>query len=169
MKYHSFIFALTATILSGCAQEDVTTQTAQGSYLPMHVGNRWKINAENYTEIRDTLRINGERFYYFYSLIGGDIVMQQYLRIDEELRLVERFPGDPDFRYLHADFGAEVGDTFSTIGDGSRNDYRVEVVTKTDSTITFNYQNKQDDYMRYQHTFIRGLGYQEEYERVVLY
>lgn len=135
----------------------------------MHIGNRWEMNEQNYTVIQDTLRINGELFYYFYSLIGGDGVLRQYLRIDEQSRLVERFPDDPATRVLHADFGAEVGDTFSTLSDDSRNDYTVEVIAKSDSAVTFNYQNKQDDYAHYQQTFVKGLGYEGEYERVVLY
>ena len=180
MKYFVAL-ALGLTTLYGCTwdeilaeltptQEDATpADSTLASFLPMHVGNRWEVNEQNYTEIQDTLRINEELFYYFFALVGGDMVVRQYLRIDEEDRLIERFPDDPDFRYLHADFRAAVGDTFSTIGDDSRNNFIVAVTIKTDSTMTFNYQNKQDDYVRFQRTFVRGLGYQEDYQVVELY
>lgn len=180
MKYFVSLF-LGIIVLSGCARDEILAElippqeavtpadATRASFLPMQVGNRWELNEHNYTEIQDTLRINGELFYYFFSLVGGDGVMRQYLRIDEENRLIERYPDDLDFTYLHADFRAAVGDTFSTIGDNSRNDFIVEVTVKTDSTMTFNYRNKQEDYVRFQRTFVRGLGYQEDYQVVKLY
>lgn len=50
--------------------EDTAATEYQGrTYLPMHVGNRWEINEQNYTVIQDTLRLGGGLFYKFYSLI----------------------------------------------------------------------------------------------------
>ena len=37
-------------------------------FLPMQIGNYWKTNDQNYTEITDTIRINGKKIINFIRL-----------------------------------------------------------------------------------------------------
>lgn len=92
------------------------------SYLPMQVGNYWRNNDENYTEITGTKTIDGELCYEFSSRIGGDAFGKNYYRIDENNKLIEKFPQYSNATYTHAQFNTNVGDIFWTKGDNDPND-----------------------------------------------
>ena len=81
--------------ITGDEDEDLNGNNGE-SFLPMQIGNYWKNNDDNYTEILDTLRIQGDLYYKFYSLIGGDGILIQYLRIDNEQNLIRSHPDFPD-------------------------------------------------------------------------
>ncbi|MCK0124477.1 hypothetical protein MWU76_08690 [Gelidibacter sp. F2691] len=131
------------------------------SFLPMSIGNYWKNNEENFTEIRDTLRIQGDLYYEFYSLIGGDGVSIEYLRIDENQNLIGSYPNNPDFKYIHAKFNEQLGSTFWTINDQSVNDFKTTVIEKEDSSIAFEFQRVYHPNAKDKHIvkYVRGLGW----------
>lgn len=163
MKILSKIILFAAVIVTfGCSKEDtVPTVYEEESFLPMHIGNYWKIDENNFTQIDDTLRIGGDLYYEFYSLTGGDVLSTQYLRIDDNQNLIETFPKYPDFKFIHAKFDAPLGSTFWTINDESVNDFKVTVKEKAKTLRSFEYQviyhpNLNDKHTR---TFIRGLGW----------
>ena len=103
-------------IFVNCKTSNTKTDSIK-SFLPMQIGNYWKTDAQNYTEIQDTMRIDGKLYYKFYSLIGGDAVSTAYLRIDEDNQLKESWPEATGKEYIRAKFNSKVGDSFFTLND----------------------------------------------------
>jgi hypothetical protein len=126
--------------LTSCEKDDdQESNYAIGLYLPMKLGNYWKINNSNYKEIIDTVRINGDLFYKFYELTGGDAFTNRYLRIDENGNLIEKYPKYPETTYTHAKFNSKVGEKFWTLGDRSVNDCLVVNTYKKEGIIKFEF------------------------------
>ena len=139
------------------------------SFLPMEIGNYWKINKDNYIEITDTLRIDGDLFYKFYSLTGGDAVGRQYLRIDSENNLIEKSPMYPSWEYVHAKFNLTMGEKFYTLGDSSVNDYEVTVDFKDEAIMNFSFDAIYHPHLRgHAHivSYEKGLGYVSHWKEV---
>src|SRR3982751_758253 len=94
VNWKSLSFILISLAILSC-QKNKAQNKAADSFLPMQIGNLWYMNAQSYTEIKDTVRINKKLFYKFYSLVGGDAVSTVYLRIDEQNKLIEGYPDSP--------------------------------------------------------------------------
>ncbi|SDF64178.1 hypothetical protein SAMN05421827_10166 [Pedobacter terrae] len=125
IKNNSFLsFILVSLFILSC-QTRKDQHLAADSFLPMQIGNLWYMNAQSYTEIQDTVRINNKLFYTFYSLVGGDATSTFYLRIDENNKLIEGYPDSPLETYTRADFSAKQGDKFFTTGKKDENDNEV--------------------------------------------
>ena len=137
MKKAFFKLLLLSLFFVGCTKNIANDPST--SFLPMQIGNYWKMDAQNYTEIQDTLSIDGKLYYKFYSLTGGDAVSTYYLRIDENNQLIESWPSEPAKEYIHAKFNGEVKDSFFTLNDQTDNDYKVTITNKTDKKITFSF------------------------------
>jgi len=140
-----------------------TNVEAPKSFLPMQIGNYWKNDPQNYTEILDTVKINGETYYKFYSLVGGDAISISYLRIDKENQLWESSPSEPNFKYLKARFNGKVNDTFFTLNDKSVNDNKVTIIEKTDKKMTFSYDMVHHPNLKGQPnavSYIKGQGFE---------
>jgi hypothetical protein len=163
MKRIYIVFGL-LMILFSCSNDNDWPIPQDESFLPMQIGNYWKIDDDNFTEITDTLRIQGEVYYKFYSLIGRDAIGIDYLRIDDEQNLVGSNPDYPNFRYTHAKFDASVGETFWTMGNQSINDFKVTLTEKNDNLRTFEhhrfYQNHEEKLFI---SYTRGLGWNFNY------
>lgn len=139
------------------------------SFLPMQIGNQWRIDSQNYTEIQDTVRMDGKLYYKFYSLIGGDAVSTVYLRIDENNQLMESWPDSTGKQYTRAKFNSKVGDSFFTLNDGTTNDYKVTVIEKTDKKITFSFEMIYHDNMKgesHQVTYVKGQGLDDDWKSI---
>lgn len=137
-----FQLAILPLLFTACnlqKKKDLVTEASR-SYLPMQIGNYWKNNEQNYTEIQDTLKINGETYYKFYSLIGGDAISITYMRIDKDNQLWESYPSQPHSKYLKARFNGKVNESFFTLNDKSVNDNKVTITEKTDKKMTFSYE-----------------------------
>lgn len=144
-------------------------QEPASSFLPMKIGNQWTIDSQNYTEIQDTLRMDGKLYYKFYSLIGGDAVSTAYLRIDENNQLMESWPEAKGKEYTRAKFNGQIGDSFFTLNDGTANDYKVTVIEKTDTKITFSLEMIYHDNMKgesHKVTYIKGQGLDEGWKSI---
>ncbi len=164
-------FAL-ITIICGCEKEKdnpLVVNSNENSFLPMHIGNYWKINAENYTEITDTLTINGDIYFEFVSLTGGDVLSTQYLRIDNDQNLIESYPEHPELLYTHAKFNANLNDAFYTLNDGTVNDYKVKVVKKDSSIIRLKFEMVYHPGLNgtsHTVTYIKGAGWEDNWNEV---
>jgi hypothetical protein len=137
--------------------------------MPLQIGNYWRVNDENYTEIQDTVRIKGRLFYKIYSLIGGDAIAEDYYRIDENQNLISSSPRYPDYQYIKAKFGANVGDSFQTLGDKDVNDYKVTVVEKTPSSMTFSFDMIYHPNLKgHPHTvtYLKGLAWKGNWKEI---
>lgn len=160
-------------MFSSC-QQGVTTAkelNASDSFMPMQIGNSWKMGAQNYTQIQDTLRIGNELYYKFYSLVGGDAVDIKYLRINEKNELLEAYPDQPGKIYTHAKFNAKVNEEFYTIGDRSENDYKVKVTEKSDKKITFEFDMAYHPNLKgstHKVSYIKGLGLDENWVNITI-
>lgn len=162
MKKKILQILLLTLMLTGCTSNYNDNKRHSESFLPMQIGNYWKIDAQNYTEIKDTARIEGKLYYQFYSLVGGDAVAISYLRIDKDEQLWESWPSDPKTNYLHAKFNGKINDVFFTINDKSVNDNKVTITEKTDNKITFSFNmvyhaNLKDHPQTV--SYIKGQGY----------
>jgi hypothetical protein len=171
-KKTNIILILIVSLTLGCSNESVSNLeesideerssfNGEQSFLPMHIGNYWKNDKNNYVEIIDTLRIQGDLYYKFYRLMGGDSRYISYMRIDSNQNLIESFPDDPDFKYTHAKFDAQIGSTFWTLNDQSVNDLKVTVIVKDSSLRTFELQRSYHTNINAKaiKTYIKGLGY----------
>lgn len=141
MKIGLFSVLILSLCFINCKkQEEMNVKTdPSDSFLPMQIGNYWKSDAANYTEIQDTSRINGKLYYKFYSLVGVDASSTSYLRIDKDNQLWESWPSAPNKEYLRAKFNGNINDTFFTLNDQSVNDCEVTLLEKTNNKITFSF------------------------------
>lgn len=159
-----FQLAILPLIFTACIlknNKELDTEASK-SFLPMQIGNYWKNNAQNYTEIQDTVRIDGEKYYKFYSLIGGDAISTTYLRIDKDNQLWESYPSEPKAKYLKARFNGKVNDSFFTLNDESENDNKVTITEKTDKKMTFSYDMIYHPNLKGQQnpvSYIKGQGF----------
>ena len=160
-KYLRIILIGILVLAIGCKEDDEPSYNNEESFLPMHIGNYWKNDEENFTEIIDTLRIEGNLYYKFYSLIGGDGISTQYLRIDENQQLIESYPNSPNDIFIHAKFSADKGSTFWTLNNQSVNDFKVTVLKKENTLRTFEFQRMYHPNANDSHTvtYVKGLGW----------
>jgi hypothetical protein len=161
-------FILISLFMLSC-QTKKDQHLAADSFLPMQIGNLWYMNAQSYTEIQDTVRINKKLFYKFYSLVGGDASSTVYLRIDEHHKLIEGYLDSPLKTYTRADFSAKKGDKFFTTGEKDENDNEVTVVQKSDHEITFSFDPIYHPNLKGHPTlvkYIKGKGWADEYQKI---
>lgn len=159
------LFFIGCTTNSTKHKEDVASE----SFLPMQIGNYWKMDPQNYTEIQDTLRINSKLYFKFYSLTGGDAASTSFLRIDENNQLIESWPSEPTKEYIHAKFGGKVNESFFTLNDQTTNDYKVTIIHKTDKKITFSFDMIHHQNLKghpHQISYIRGLGLDDKWSHI---
>jgi len=154
------LFILLMCPVACTKNDDADTNNISGSFYRMSIGNYWKINEANYTKIVDTVKIGSNLFYKFYSLIGGDGIAIEYLRIDEENNLIGGLPDDPQWKSLHAKFNSIVGDTFYRLNDPLLSDYRIVTTFKNNDTIKFEWERINHPYMHNKSTkaYKRGFG-----------
>ena len=165
------MYLLVILAFSSCkVKKQGTPQIAAAdSFLPMQIGNRWAHGTHTYTEIRDTVRINKQLYYKFYSLIGGDATSTKYMRIDENNQLLEAFPDQPGMIYLHAKFNAPLNDVFNTLNDKSTNDYQVKLVEKTADTRTFEFDMVNQSNLKgstFKVSYIKGQGLDDGWDSI---
>ncbi|WP_293790031.1 hypothetical protein [uncultured Pedobacter sp.] len=164
----SFGYILVSLFILSC-QANKDQHSAADSFLPMQIGNLWYMNAQSYTEIKDTVRIDNKLFYQFYSLVGGDAGSTMYLRIDEHDKLIEGYPDSPLETYTRADFSAKKGDKFFTTGKKDENDNEVTVVQKSDDEITFSFDPIFHPNLKGHPTlvkYIKGKGWADQYQKI---
>ncbi|RZJ89704.1 MAG: hypothetical protein EOO20_10235 [Chryseobacterium sp.] len=167
------LFFCIISIFPACSYEagNVKQSGPAYSFLPMQIGNTWKMGEQNYTKIKDTLRIGNELYYEFYSLVGGDASDIKYLRIDSANNLLEGYPNHPAMVYVHAKFDAKFDDVFFTLGDGSINDYKVRVTEKSADRMTFEFEIVNHPTLRGKaHTvsYVKGMGIDENWKWVTI-
>lgn len=160
-------------LILACNKEEtsINPDESESSFFPMHIGNYWKSDIHNYTEIIDTLSINGDVFYKFYTVTGGDAISINYYRIDQDQNLIVSYPENPDFKYTHAKFNANLRDTFYTLKDKSYNDYRVEIITKNDSIMIFEFQKIHHPILfesKHQVSYLKGKGWKGNWKEICI-
>jgi hypothetical protein len=164
MKNFFIILILLLLFSVGCTSNK--TKDSSQSFLPMQIGNYWKKNVQNYTEIKDTVTIGGALYFKFYSLAGGDAESTSYLRIDENNQLIESWPSEPTKKYIHAKFDGKVKESFFTLNDQTTNDYKVTIINKTDEKITFSFDMIHHPNLKghpHQITYIKGQGFDDNW------
>jgi hypothetical protein len=169
MKPQFLIVLLLAFFAVSCDKEETDINSPSDSFLPLQVGNYWRMDDQNYTEVRDSVWIRGKLYYKVYSLIGGDGISEDYLRIDEQQNLISSSPRYPDSQYIRARFGANQGETFQTLGNQTYNDYKVTVTKKTDKEITFSFDMIYHPNLKgHPHTvtYVKGLGWKADWKEV---
>jgi hypothetical protein len=166
--FKSLSSVLISLFILSC-QENKEQNVAADSFLPMQIGNLWYMNAQSYTEIKDTVRIHKKLFYKFYSLVGGDATSTVYLRIDEQNKLIESYPDSPLKTYTRADFNAKMGDKFFTTGEKDENDNEVTVVQKSDTLMTFSFDPVYYPSLKGHPSlvkYIKGKGWAENFKKL---
>lgn len=170
MKVRLILAVLLAGFVASCDKiENPIKKTASDSFMPLQIGNYWRMNEQNYTEIRDTVRIKGDLYYKFFSLVGGDVFNEQYFRINANQDLIESSLRYPDYKFIKAKFNAKVGDTFQALGDQSYNDYKITVIEKSDTKMTFSYDMIYHPNLQgHPHTltFIKGFGWNDSWKTI---
>lgn len=168
----NILFLIILAALGSCqSSHKPSIPSAEGSFLPMQVGNLWKIGEQNYTTIQDTLKIDGERYFKFYSLVGGDAVDIKYLRINGANELLEAYPDQPKKTYIHAKFNGKVGDEFYTLGDQSTNDYKVKLIEKTAERMTFEFEMVFHHNLKgskHKVSYVKGTGFDGNWKQLII-
>lgn len=171
MKKVFSVLVLIVVLNMSCTKEGETPENTSlnvpetGSFLPMHIGNYWRKAAHSFTEIQDTLRFNQQLYYKFYSLVGGDAILIQYLRIDTQNQLWEGYPNQPGKEYLHAKFDANINDIFYSLNDQTWNDYKIRLVGKTENIRVFEWDMIYHPNLKGHpntRSFRRGLGWNDD-------
>lgn len=161
MKLITPMLILVLLFVTACSKDEATGISDE-SFLPMKIGNYWKNDDNNYIEIQDSVKIGDNVYYKFFSLIGGDGILTRYLRIDEKNRLLESYPSQPGKEYLHAKFDADLNEIFFTLNDKTVNDYKVELVEKSEQIRTFEFDMVYHPNLKghpHRTTYVKGLGY----------
>lgn len=139
MKKSFLSFLCLALLIVSCTMQNKNhNENASGSFIPMQIGNYWKVDAQNYTEIKDTLRIDGKLYYQFYSLVGGDAVSKVFLRINEKKSwqnpgLLQKVRNTS---VLNLEGMLMIA---FTLNDKTTNDYKVTIIEKSDRKMTFSF------------------------------
>ncbi|WP_207421363.1 hypothetical protein [Desertivirga brevis] len=171
MKRILFLLSIVTAVFTSC-QKDVYQSPLtpeSDSFMPLQIGNYWRVDSQNFSEIQDTVRIKGQLYYKMFSLTGGDAMSEDYLRIDANNNLISSSPRFPEIQYIRARFGANVGDTFQTLEDQSYNDYKVSVVEKSPTKMTFSFDMiYHPNFKGHPHTvtYIKGLGLQGGWKEI---
>lgn len=170
MKKTFLLLLIIPLLLVACMMQNKNqNEKATESFLPMQIGNYWKVDAQNYTEIKDSLRIDGKLYYEFYSLIGGDAISKVFLRMDENQQLVESWPSSKRKDYVRAQFGGKLNDSFFTLNDKSTNDYKVTIVEKSDRKMTFSFDMIYHDNLKgqpHKESYIKGQGFDGNWNEI---
>ena len=158
-------FLFISCLLAACTSQNKKSPDADASesFLPMQIGNYWKTDAQNYTEIQDTVTIGKHLYYKFHSLTGGDAVSDVYLRIDQDNQLRESWPSSPNKEYIRAKFNGKLHENFFTLNDQTSNDYKVTISKKTADRMTFSFDMVYHDKIQgysHQETYIKGQGFE---------
>jgi hypothetical protein len=157
-------------ILHPCCKNE-TLRENYTAYLPLKVGNYWKINEKNYINVIGKKKIEGKEFYIVFARIGGDVRNTTYYRIDENLDLIQA-----EFRKLtptvvfltKAKFNAQKGDVFYTSSMGDPANRLVEVIEKTEDRIKFKYSLLNGDSLIYYEEYKKGIGFVNNYKDIYI-
>ena len=173
MKTYKILFLVTILLyVTSCESNDPeisktvdSYQYFSDSFFPLAIGNYWRMNDQNYTEITDTILIAGVLYYEVYSRIGGDASLTEYLRIDNENNLIQRSPRNPAWNYIKAKFNSSIGDTFFTLKDSS---LKVTTISKSEDIMQFEYQMVYHPLLSSKHIIVykKGLGPVENWKEV---
>jgi hypothetical protein len=160
MKITLTLTALLFLAFTSCKKSDPISPSE--SFLPLQIGNYWRMDAETYIEITGTVQLNGKQFYKTFSLTGGDVLGELCYRIDEHQNLIESHERHPDYNFIVAKFNAKVGDSFQALGDKSVNDYKITVVEKTPTKMSFSYDMIYHPNLKghpHVRSFVKGIGW----------
>ncbi|NEU09590.1 hypothetical protein GZH53_14785 [Flavihumibacter sp. R14] len=165
MKQLILPFLLFSLMLTSCEKKPLELEkfSSTESFLPMEIGNYWRIGTQDYIEIQDTVRFGDHLYYKFFGLTGGDVHSTTYMRLDANNQLWEGYPRDPGKEYLKAKFDANVNDTFFTLNDQSVNDYKVKLIEKTADKRVFEMDMVyHPNFKGHPHTvtYIKGKGFE---------
>lgn len=138
----------------------------QNEYLPLQIGNYWKIDDNNYRKIIDTVYIENKKYYKFSIITGGDVESIRYLRINKSNMLLEAFPNKPGYIYTEAQFNKQKGEIFFTSHDTCVNNKKVTVINKNNSIIRFRYDLLAPNNGSYTVTYKKGIGWCDNYKQI---
>jgi hypothetical protein len=122
--------------LHACTQvKDCCTPTSNKNYLPLAIGNYWRVDADNYMEVIGKTNLNGNEYFVLSSYIKevpNPVFSKDtfYLRIDEQNNLIQGSKLNPKYTEVIANFdmvnGAEVQGSVGTIRVIERIENRIQ-------------------------------------------
>ncbi|UKJ06513.1 hypothetical protein [Solitalea lacus] len=137
-------------------------------FFPLQVGNYWRINSDNYAEIKEKKILNGKEYFHYQALVGGDAFDNAYYRIDGN-KLIQGYNFYTDVpEVLIADFNEALDEVFyATTILSNPNNIKITVIEKSEDTMKFKYEEsvsgKPNIYFR---TFRKGVGLDEKYDEI---
>lgn len=135
MKTNPFLLGLLFLICAACqSKDDECCDPLTTNYLPLAVGNYWKVDDNDYLEVTGKAQLaDGEYFvltsYQKASTDPAQLQQTIYLRIDAQQNLIRGALNDGR-PWIVANFGLKVGEGLSTLD-------RIKVIAKNNDRITF--------------------------------
>ena len=153
-------FCTLCLLAAGCNDSGSVPPLSGSDYLPLEIGNYWKVDDDNYVEVTGTEQLNGQTFFVLRSRNGsaadpGFREYDLYFRVDEQANLIQGFKNST-YSKVVANFNLEKGQKADDMENPT-------VTVKTADLITFRYDcmvcSAYPSY--YYATFLKGRGFAE--------
>ncbi len=153
-------FGALCLLAAGCNDSSSVPPVSGSDYLPLEIGNYWKVDDGNYVEVTGTEQLNGQTFFVLRSRNKTAVEpsfreYDLYFRIDGRANLVQGFKNS-NYSRVAANFNLESGQKAEGIENPT-------VTAKTADQITFRYDcmvcSAYPSY--YYATFMKDRGFAE--------
>ena len=153
-------FCTLCLLAAGCDDSGSVPPLSGSDYLPLEIGNYWKVDDDNYVEVTGTEQLNGQTFFVLRSRNKTAVEpslreYDLYFRIDGQENLIQGFKISTHSRIV-ANFALKKGQKADAPANPT-------VTDKDADRITFRYDNllvssSPPNYMYA--TFLKGKGFE---------
>jgi hypothetical protein len=151
---------LLAAACAACFSPSQDCCAPEANYLPLAVGNYWKVDDNDYLEVTGKARLDDGEYFVLSSYIRDApdpaLVRQTiYLRLDDQQRLIQGF-STSNWTRIWANFALQPGQEVTAFD-------RITALVKTADRMKFRYECLICSSLPNQHeaTFLNGRGFAE--------
>lgn len=156
----NLLLVMTLSLVCFACQSAKDCCSFPSNYLPLQVGNYWKVNDEDYVEIVGKVQLNDGEYFELYSFIKDvpDRSFQTrsiYLRIDDKQNLIQGYKNN-NFTNIIVNFNMREGDELDNVD-------KVTVLEKNSEKMRFRHNCLVCSFTPSFHesTFLNGHGFAE--------
>ncbi len=152
------LFSILILIFFGCKPEMDCCVMPPANYLPLQVGNYWKVDNDDYIEITGKAQLADGEYFVLSSFIKNVpdpafATQLLYMRIDEKQNLVQGFKGN-NFTRIVANFALKEGEKLAVYDN-------LTVLEKNNTRMKFRHDCLVCSFYPsyYESTFLNGRGF----------